>query len=65
MLDNEVIMCIRCETMQPSTQALGALQASEVRLLRLMRALGHGLIEVKVVDGRPVAVERGIEKFLL
>ena len=41
------------------------LHPTEERLIRYMRALGHGVVEIKVVAGYPVMVERCREQYKL
>jgi hypothetical protein len=44
-------------TTEPTTDAL---HAAESRLLARIRALGHGELLIKVADGLPVSIERGV-----
>lgn len=46
-------------------EPLTPLHPSEERLLRYIRALGHGSMEVKIADGRPVLIEQVVKKIKL
>jgi hypothetical protein len=53
-----------CTTL-PLDEPLTPLHPTEERLLRYLRALGHGSVEIKVVHGRPVMLAHPLKQVKL
>lgn len=54
-----------CTPLTPDDSVAMPLHPTEARLLRYMRALGHGVVEIKVMAGLPVMIERTLEQVKL
>jgi hypothetical protein len=54
-----------CSILTDETPLVLPLHPAEERLLRLLRALGHGSCEVKVVAGLPVLLEQVTQQIKL
>jgi hypothetical protein len=55
----------RCTTLTRDEPLTMPLHPTQERLLRYIRALGHGSLEIKVVDGYPVMIQRALEQIKL
>jgi Uncharacterized small protein (DUF2292) len=66
-MDGVVIMRASkpCSSLTSDEPLTWPLHPTEERLIRYMRALGHGSLEIKVVAGYPVMIERAREQVKL
>jgi hypothetical protein len=54
-----------CMTLTPDDPLTMPLHPAEERLLRYIRAIGHGSLEIRIADGYPVVIEQGIKRVKL